>query len=262
MAKPPGKCIFCGQRGLTKEHIWADWLEPYLPREMKEHISSLQIYSPDKVLSTLKKRSGDPYVIKPKVVCFPCNNGWMSDIQQVAKPILLPLIVGEDAVLTKKHQAIIASWAAMAIMTAEYLNRELIAIAAEDRAHLYNFRKLPNNWRVWVGNYKRERWIGRYVHSSFPVIDENSPEISGGSLTKPNTQTTVFVVGRLFFFAMSSQVVDISQWLDVAIRLPSKLVCIWPPSGAIAWPPPATLSDRDADNLSELLMDLAAATDQ
>ena len=33
--KPPGRCIFCGKVGLTKEHMWADWLRSYIPRELR-----------------------------------------------------------------------------------------------------------------------------------------------------------------------------------------------------------------------------------
>ena len=34
-AKPvesQGRCIFCGGTGLSKEHIWSDWLKSLIPR--------------------------------------------------------------------------------------------------------------------------------------------------------------------------------------------------------------------------------------
>ena len=32
MIKKPGRCIFCNGRGLSKEHMWPDWLKAYIPR--------------------------------------------------------------------------------------------------------------------------------------------------------------------------------------------------------------------------------------
>src|SRR5947208_778698 len=59
--KPPGKCIFCGGRGLTKEHMWADWLRPYIPREMQEHRSASSIFSLTDVEEVITRRTGDPH---------------------------------------------------------------------------------------------------------------------------------------------------------------------------------------------------------
>src|SRR6266566_295420 len=39
MPKPQGRCIFCGRTGLTKEHIWADWLKKFIPKNMKQYTS-------------------------------------------------------------------------------------------------------------------------------------------------------------------------------------------------------------------------------
>jgi len=32
LVKPHGRCIFCGGTGLSKEHIWSDWLSGLIPR--------------------------------------------------------------------------------------------------------------------------------------------------------------------------------------------------------------------------------------
>jgi len=36
-AAPSGRCIFCDQPGLTKEHLWPDWLKRFLPRKATDH---------------------------------------------------------------------------------------------------------------------------------------------------------------------------------------------------------------------------------
>ena len=36
-SKAQGKCIFCGGEGLTKEHVWPNWIKSVLPRDSTEH---------------------------------------------------------------------------------------------------------------------------------------------------------------------------------------------------------------------------------
>ena len=35
MSKPPGTCIFCGRTGVSKEHLWANWMRDHLPEFAK-----------------------------------------------------------------------------------------------------------------------------------------------------------------------------------------------------------------------------------
>jgi len=44
--KPPGRCIFCGALGVTQEHMWANWLRSYIPRELKRHATSVEKVHP------------------------------------------------------------------------------------------------------------------------------------------------------------------------------------------------------------------------
>jgi hypothetical protein len=44
-------------------------------------------------------------------VCEDCNNGWMSRIENEAKPILVKMLKGKSFVLDKKSQAKLATWA-------------------------------------------------------------------------------------------------------------------------------------------------------
>ena len=37
MSKPAGKCVFCDKPGLTKGHVWPDWLNNILPRTATRH---------------------------------------------------------------------------------------------------------------------------------------------------------------------------------------------------------------------------------
>jgi hypothetical protein len=68
------------------------------------------------------KRAGDIRDFQVKCVCEKrCNNGWMRrKIENVARPIMIPLITGQDTRLLPNHQAIVARWAVLKAMIAEY----------------------------------------------------------------------------------------------------------------------------------------------
>jgi hypothetical protein len=97
MARTSKDCIFCGQSPTTREHIWADWLVQYIPKTMPKHNSTTTMLNADRTVDKISKVwGGDPRSRLLQIVCGPCNNGWMSDLQTAAKPTLIPLITGKS----------------------------------------------------------------------------------------------------------------------------------------------------------------------
>ena len=80
---------------------------------------------------TLNKRSAMaiPAAAATSGFARKCNNGWMSDLQKLAKPILLPLIQGESFLLTPKQQKIVAAWCTMSVMTSDFFQPDRQAIS-------------------------------------------------------------------------------------------------------------------------------------
>jgi hypothetical protein len=56
---------------MSHEHIWANWLKPYIPREKDFHYleESLEFPDPSKTVVTYKKETGDPHSKRLRVVC-------------------------------------------------------------------------------------------------------------------------------------------------------------------------------------------------
>ena len=111
--KPPytkgrSSCIYCGRSDhMTEEHIWADWLRQYIPRDMPRHklVSAVVHSDLSKNTVDIRKREGDPHSRKLKIACRDCNNGWMSRLQTNAKPYLVPMLLGKEVSLYKNGQA-------------------------------------------------------------------------------------------------------------------------------------------------------------
>ena len=243
-------CIFCGRTDMSREHVWADWLRNYIPKNMSCYSSLLAVAYPTHTEFKKQKISGDIQGRKLRVVCEQhCNNGWMSRLQERAKPYVLPLVLGEATALGAAAQGIVAAWIAMTITVAEYFDPSKAAVSPTQRRYLCRNQAVPPNWKIWIGHYVRGNWRAHLVHHPLPIssaqhrirrIDSGSPQ--------PNTQTTAFVVGQLYIFAASSTTDVFDRW-----QVPgegAKLAQIWPiRRNIVAWPT-KTLSDRGADQIA------------
>lgn len=134
MARPQRFCIFCGGAGLTREHVWADWLKKYVPKDMPEHTALFAIVHPTHSEPSRRKRSGDLQSRRLRVVCKSCNTGWMCRLQERAKPYLLPLIQGEVTAFDLDAQTILSAWVAMFVMVAEHFNPYTVTTSQEQRS--------------------------------------------------------------------------------------------------------------------------------
>ncbi len=203
----------------------------------------------------MRVRAGDHLGAQVSVVCADCNSGWLSQIQNAAKPILISLFDGSAITLGETDQTLVATWAAMATMTGEYLSNDLkrVAIPQSDRTWLMDKRTPPPGWCIWVGHYPRQQNATQWVKASFPVINADIlPDSISDADLAPTLQTTAFSVGVLYVFAMSSHFSEIPRGWDwrTAPAARKLLKPIWPanPYG-LGWPS-GPMSDEDAKSFS------------
>jgi hypothetical protein len=253
MSKPQKFCVYCGGSGMSKEHIFPDWLAPYVPRTRTTNTEHFQLLERDGTprQELFRKQQGDPYTRKLRVVCQECNNGWMSRLQTETKPILLPLLTGQSTTLYRKQQTILARWIAMSIMTADFRPPADPAISQGERARVMAGNRVGSNWRIWIGNYERKRWPAFFTHHTIPI---NSPRygisVSERDPPLPNTQSSSFVVGPLFIVAISSAIPRLAKKWTFNDASEAVLRQIWPiQRPSIAWPLPA-MTDEEADRIS------------
>jgi hypothetical protein len=107
-AAPPKACLFCGSVGpLNGEHIYGDWLRNlgYTGEGVREII-------PGDGSQPIIQRSG-PFNKKLKIVCYPCNNQWMSGMETAAQSLLTAMFNarGSSVMLDATAQVALARWA-------------------------------------------------------------------------------------------------------------------------------------------------------
>jgi hypothetical protein len=169
-----------------------------------------------------------------------------------------PLISGKSIILSLDRQKILAAWAAMSVICAEYFYPNRASSSVTDRRWLYNTKIAPNDFRIWIGNYERREWIPHWGHFSLRISEDEGPQgwtIHPDGTPRSNTQTTTFVVGRLFIHCYSCPFPEILHAEKVVRAVDSRLVQIWSPRHSFLVWPAAAITDRDADRLAGAIFD-------
>src|SRR4051812_3812996 len=98
MAKPPGKCVFCGEPGdMSKQHVWPKWLKPHNPATGTHHLAQTGVFHTFEPAAATSPpgselRQGPAGSRKVRRICRPCNHGWIRQfVEEPAKPTVLAL---------------------------------------------------------------------------------------------------------------------------------------------------------------------------
>ncbi len=255
-AIPKRRCIFCdGPAKLTKEHLWSKWTRQLVQYDSIKHEYANQVFNRGGTDRTAKITAGDVRNRGLRAVCGDCNSGWMSAVEERAKPTLEALIRGAGAFLNHDSQKTVTTWIAMKAMVAEFFDPSYAAIPLLERQFLNANRLPPDNWKIWIGNYKRGSWAGQWAHSASGLASPES--VARRKPETPNTQTSTLIVGQLYCHAFSSEIRSLVDRVQLGETGLAKLPQIWPVRESfVAWPTGA-LSDADAsDFASKIFTDL------
>lgn len=212
MAKFEKVCAWgCGinaKNPMTKEHYWA-WMRKYDAGQHGKtyHVIARHAQAGATALlsSGVKSRQGSPLRQSLRVVCKTCNNGWMSQVQETAKPALTRLIEGEDAPLTDADAVAISRWATMFSMTWEFADPETMATAAEERSAFKLSRTPPAHWIIAIAMYSGTAHHAQTLHIGGKLAIQ-LPQLPVALPALNNFQATTFVVGRLMLHTVSAPI--------------------------------------------------------
>lgn len=229
MAKPRGRCVYCGRFDVTKQHVWPVWLAALLPRDAKSNSQMLvgmahPVPGLAVIQTRLETRRGDAGSRTIRNVCGQCNGGWMSRLEIAAKPLLADLILGNRVALDATAQHILAAWITMFCITAEFTDRAQLGIPASDRVALKESSQPLDRWRIFIGRYHGTEWRKRYSHCGleFRLFLPAAGEKIG------TAQCSTFVAGELVVYAYSWSHANnaINDFLDPVKNV--QLQQIWP----------------------------------
>jgi hypothetical protein len=107
--RPKILCIFCRERRLqAEEHVWSNWLGRELLRRTG-HRGWAAVHHEEHGVLNVDRRIA--YSSRIPNVCEVCNGGWMRDIEESARPLLIPVIFdGTAMALNHDEQDRVACW--------------------------------------------------------------------------------------------------------------------------------------------------------
>lgn len=149
------QCLFCDSHELNREHLWPDWIVKLFP--VSKYTGR---QSDDFGVERSWKRN--TITEKSRIVCEPCNGGWMSQIETLTIPILKPQILGDKSpqTITVLDQCTLAAWATLRSIVFDtyaapenrYYTREQCAAFKADE-----YMSPPPNTHIWLAPFTRDR---------------------------------------------------------------------------------------------------------
>jgi hypothetical protein len=193
-------CVFCNtpltRENRSKEHIIPQWLLDFL-NVREEKIQPTHFSNRGETLSTRKHTLEG---LLAGQICEVCNCGWMSELEQVAMPILKPLILGTSTVveLNDTERQILSRWTAK---TAFALNSSSNYFKNIPSAHFEHIRLNSDCLPLKVSSYGQQHQGDRtfyWIQSATWKLKGNSNNISElATELKNNSYKIAFQFGKL-----------------------------------------------------------------
>jgi hypothetical protein len=174
---------------LSKEHVWPDWLSRFLLFD--EELD--WVHADDSGIRAIKRAPA--FSRKVRKVCTSCNTGWMSQLEEDAKPLLKWMIAGHPVSLDFESRQLLAFWGAKTVLMGRFMDRDPTDVPPSYFAALHESRATrcpPVGTRAWLAFYGGRRhplYWGFRGHD----IELTSPK---GAVTEVRAFTGTISVGR------------------------------------------------------------------
>ncbi|MFD6029831.1 hypothetical protein ACFWE5_03900 [Cellulosimicrobium funkei] len=224
----PRRCIFCGERPLTREHVWPTWLAADLkqrgfrvepaPEDAQQNEWFGVSMDRREVMQEIERRGKTPPLtaLISRTVCATCNNGWMHRLEDAVRTPLLALSREEDASFIASDLRTIGAWA---VKTAIMWN-------AQEPASLgWTSREIAEFGATQVPPVGTSVAVARWPHK-----DAQGPSSVGGQYTLPEGSgrigIAVLLVGHAALLVRSTSTPSIAKYLPT---IDKRWTTIWNP---------------------------------
>lgn len=229
-------CIFCARRADSDEDVIPKWIPRLLKQQERERVrmrTSRFGHEPHEQLT------GES-IQKVGNVCSTCNNGWMSRLEEDAKPIMMPMMLGNPLTLTASQQERVTTWMTKTAMMYESMATGEVLYNSLDRHHFMKTDSPLGATSVWLGQYTG----GIRVIADYRLLHRQ--QNAGGSV---RILVLTLVLGKLVLQLTSA------KWTQEmpCIELPTMvlkdtndlLVQLWPVNlVGVYWPPLYSFDDE------------------
>lgn len=220
------RCVFCGaRRALTIEHAWPEWIVERWGRGDYHHVHRTEA-------GAFREYSAPNLAVRVRRVCKVCNHGWMSDLENKSKRLLIWLMELRSLHLSTEDQNLVALWATKTAMMLGFTHPTRRSIADADYHHLYEHQQPPPFTHVWIARYGGSEPDPFYRHHGLQFDSPSGRRGTGYGATMCLEHLVLRVFGH-----------DLGEELELAhhpqvaraqrVIRPATGGCSWPPSGAM-----------------------------
>jgi hypothetical protein len=227
---PKRSCIFCSSTDLTKEHLLPDWMHDVFGKKGNQ-VHSLAEETPN--TSKSKLYESRTFTARVRFVCKDCNHGWMSDLEENVKPLLVPMMTSELAfVLRPAELAVLSTWAAKTtVVLFRSRPNQPRAISDEQCAELHQEGRRPAGVQVWIGRRGRDvNWPYRCLTLAGEAMLDGKP--AAGIADEYNVWQAMIAVGHVVFYVFGHRLdtdQEVTPGIDALTRIdPAPPRLVWP----------------------------------
>jgi hypothetical protein len=235
-------CAFCSKAAkISGEHIWSQWMRELFP---SKRFRFFQRDESGKVIKTWNPHNLD---LTANVVCKPCNEGWMSDLErQHAKPAMTALIVGDKGITVSQSQRQLnGAFAFKTAVIVDHMRRNRDPFVR--RSVRYRFAEsleIPGNVQMWFAGF---------LPAGSGRVESFYPEGGIDSKLRIKMHVCTYAVGHLVFQVVSARFSSGMPSFSPNGGFEYLAIPFWPTiPKRIRWPPQDVLRTRTQfDEFSE-----------
>ncbi|HZR30649.1 MAG TPA: hypothetical protein VFA76_02185 [Terriglobales bacterium] len=206
-------CAFCGRAGeRSKEDAIPRWLQKML------NISHGQLETlrykierePMIKLRRLAHRSLQVRSLLAGRICRACNTGWMSRLENEAKPLLCRLLISESPYcLTGVEKAILARWAVKTAFVLDIMAIERHIVPPEHFREFYEDQnRLADHLIVLAGDHLPSKNFGWIARAGWQLIGPQAEVESNIPRVRGSQHKTVMQLGALLLLVATWSIAD------------------------------------------------------
>lgn len=242
-------CLFCGNNDSepSSEHVVPKWIA----REFSGGGWDIT----DRL--TQRVRTNRKYIdLTISAPCERCNNGWLSRLEQFAKPVLSPLIHGASTNLTPLEQQIVAVWlfktAIMYDLHAEKYTPRARYFGNGELRLLMETGRFNRKYQFYAGLYRgTQHGFMQEDHSGLITVERDTLKPVSDPV---RIYSFTFAIERLILQIFCADIDErgtfyVRDFSDFYVRLAVS-------DGSVSWPPPKPMSDKIAEAFAQRWSDV------
>ena len=201
-----------------------------------------------------KELTGHAKSTKFRIVCKTCNNGWMSKIEESAKPILEPIIQGDTLLLDKTMQFLLSRWLSLKVLVID--NTAGNPIASKQTRD--NFRSDPqplSGMTAWIARCDAASTQSALFRQTATIANKSTTPLTED--IPQNVQTVSIGVGNCFFHIHHN---TSNAHIDSYFSPGGRFFQIWPiVTDVVFWPPIWSLTAFEVSEVANFLSKFSVA---